>query len=120
MALCSTCDERPATARGLCDRCYGRAKRAGTLPPLASAAPPAAPSIESWIENARWHDRMHASETAPDGASPERWRERQEWLAAEHARLAADPSQAWEPLSHLFPSPGRRRAPLHQPTATEV
>jgi hypothetical protein len=120
MALCSTCDERPATARGLCDRCYGRAKRAGALPPLASAVPPAAPSIESWIENARGHDRMRESESAPDGDSPAAWRERQEWLHAEHARIKADPSQRWEPLSHLFPSPGRRRAPMHLSAASTI
>jgi hypothetical protein len=86
------------------------------LPPLARdvAAEPAAPvARESWIENARFHDRMQASEDAPDGDSPARWHERTAMLAAEHARIAADPSQTWEPWEHMFPAPGRRRAPLH-------
>lgn len=33
MKLCSECHERTVFGRGLCSRCYQRARKAGTLPP---------------------------------------------------------------------------------------
>ncbi len=55
---------------------------------------------------------MQASTDAPDGASPERWRERVAMLEAENERLADDSTQTWEPSSSLFPEPGVCRPPV--------